>query len=66
MDSLSASTVGNASAATPGTVSGTASVLMLRKALDLQASSAAQLIESLPRPALASSGTLGTRLNTYA
>lgn len=66
MDSLSASTIGNASAATPGTTSGTASILMLRKALDLQASSAAQLIESLPQPALASSGTLGTRLNTYA
>lgn len=39
---------------------------MLRKALDLQASSAAQLIESPCPSALASSGTLGTRLNTYA
>jgi hypothetical protein len=58
--------VGNASAAALDTVSGQASLLMLRKTLDLQASSAAQLIQALPQPALATSGSLGTRVNRYA
>ena len=42
-----------------------ASVLVLKKALDMQASSATQLIASLPQPALATSGTLGTQVNTF-
>lgn len=65
MDSIGAA-VSGASAATPGSVQGAASVLVLKKALDLQAASATQLIEALPQPALASSGTLGTRVNTFA
>ena len=43
-----------------------ASVLVLKKALDTQAAGAVQLIQSLPQPALATSGALGTRVNTYA
>ena len=39
---------------------------LLKKALNLQASSAAQLIEALPQPALASSGAIGTQLNHFA
>ena len=40
---------------------------LLRKTLDQQASTAAQLIASIPSPqSLASSGSLGTRVNTYA
>lgn len=43
---------------------------VLKKALDVQASSAATMIDamqqSMPQPALATSGTLGTQLNTFA
>ncbi len=42
-------------------------LLVLRKALDLQAVSAATLLQALPQiPPLATSGTVGTRLNTFA
>ena len=66
MDSVNCATVNNASAADPGSVQGVASVLVLKKALDMQAASAAQLIQALPQPALATSGTVGTRVNAYA
>jgi len=42
-------------------------VNVLKKALDSNANTAAQLLQSVqPAPALASSGTLGTQVNTYA
>ena len=41
-------------------------VSVLKKALNLQATNAATLLQSLPQPALASSGSLGTQLNTFA
>jgi hypothetical protein len=41
----------------------TAQILVLKKALDLQASSAQTLLQTLP---LATSGTLGTQLNVLA
>ena len=66
MDAISSSTVANASAADPGTAAGAASLLVLKKALNLQASSAAQLIQALPQPALAAAGSVGTQVNTYA
>jgi hypothetical protein len=66
MDAVTSATVANASAASPGTVQGVAALLVLRKALDLQASSAAELIQALPQQALAASGLVGTRVNTYA
>lgn len=58
--------VGNASNAALGTAQGSASISMLRKSMDLQESTAAQLLQALPQPALATSGSLGTQLNTYA
>lgn len=66
MDAIVGSVTANASASTPGTVQGAAATSVLKKALDLQASSAATLIESLPPPALATSGALGTQVNTFA
>ena len=43
---------------------------VLKKARDVQASSAATMIDamkqSMPQPALATSGTLGTQVNTFA
>ena len=41
-------------------------VTVLRKAMDINAAAAVQLIEALPAPQLAASGTLGTQVNTYA
>jgi hypothetical protein len=66
MEAISSATVVNASAADPGTVAGAASLLVSKKALNMQASSAAQLIQALPQPVLAASGSLGTQVNTYA
>lgn len=46
---------------------GPASVLVLKKALDQQATNAAQLLQALPQmPSLATSGTLGRNVNTVA
>jgi hypothetical protein len=66
MGSITGVSLANACAADLGSVQGAAAVSVLKKALNLQASSAAQLIEALPQPALASSGSVGTQVNTYA
>lgn len=66
MDAVSSSIVANASAALPGTVQGTAAVWLVKKAVDLQAASTAQLLEALPQTALATSGSVGTQVNTVA
>lgn len=45
-------------------------MVVLKKALDMQAVSAATMIDamqqSMPQPPLATSGTLGTNVNTFA
>lgn len=66
MDAVSSATVSNASSADAGTVQGVAAIAMLRKSMDVQQAAAAQLIAALPQPALATSGSLGTQVNTYA
>ena len=58
--------VSQVSTATPGSVNAAASMLMLRKALELNAATAIQVLDAVPQPAPATSGTLGTRINTYA
>lgn len=62
----SATTVNNASSATPGSASSAAALLVLKKSMNLDAANAAALIQALPQPALATSGNLGTQVNTYA
>lgn len=50
-----------------GTVQGTASMLVLRKALDVQAAAAIALLDALPRqPVLATEGHVGRNVNVYA
>ncbi len=66
MDSVKSATVKNASSANLSSVQGAASVSVLKKALNAQAAGAAQLIASLPQPPLASSGSVGTKVNTFA
>jgi len=41
-------------------------ILVLKKALDMQAVSAVAMLQALPQPALARQGTVGTRVNTFA
>ncbi|TAL21514.1 MAG: putative motility protein [Aquabacterium sp.] len=65
----SATTVNNASSATPGSAGSAAALLVLKKSMNLDAANASALIQALPQPAqpaLATSGNLGTKLNTYA
>lgn len=58
--------VAAASSAGPGTVQGSAALPVLKKAIHSQAEEAAQLVEALPQPALATSGSVGTQVNSYA
>jgi hypothetical protein len=62
------STTSTALAATPGQgVPADVQTTMLRKAMDQDASTAAQLIASVPTPqSLATQGSVGTRVNTRA
>ena len=54
-------------AASQGPTADAVQIAVLKKALDAQAVAAATLIQSLPAaPALATEGSLGTRLTTYA
>jgi hypothetical protein len=56
-----------ATAATQGANADVVNLLVLRKALDMQAVSAMTLLQALPTtPALATGGNLGTRLNAFA
>ena len=69
MDAVNNATVSNASNADASTVQGQASIQMLKKSMDLQAQAAAQLISALPQqqqPPLATSGSVGTKVNTFA
>jgi Putative motility protein len=52
--------------AAAGSTAESAQIAVMKKARDLQSANAATLLQSLPQPALASSGTLGTNVNTYA
>ena len=56
-----------ATSAAQGTSADVVNLMVLRKALDMQAVSAMTLLQALPAtPALATSGNLGTQLNAFA
>ncbi|WP_027996265.1 YjfB family protein [Simplicispira psychrophila] len=64
---LTNSIVSTATAMASQTNSDALNVRVLKKALDIQANAAATLLQALPQPpALASSGSVGTKLNTFA
>ena len=64
---LSQSLVNAATAMASQKTSDAVNMTVLKKALDIQKSSAAQMLEALPQPQqLATSGSLGTQVNTYA
>ncbi|MBS1227624.1 MAG: hypothetical protein H6R17_901 [Proteobacteria bacterium] len=61
------SSVGSISAAVSQAQTGDAvGIAVLKKAIDLQAQGALQLIESLPQPATNSPPNLGQGVNTFA
>jgi hypothetical protein len=58
--------VQSATSAASAPASDAVNVLVLKKALNTQAAAAATLLQALPQPpALASTGTVGTRVNTF-
>ena len=67
MDLANTALVNDAGTGSPGTVQNSAQMMVLKKAINLQAQGVMELLGSLPpQPALASSGHLGTKLNAYA
>ena len=59
--------VNSASSGELGTAQAVASTLVLKKALDMQAAGAIELLNALPQqPALATEGSIGRNLNTFA
>ena len=67
MNIASTSAVQAATSAAASPTSDAVHIAVLKKALNNQAAAAASLIQALPQPpALASSGTVGTRVNTFA
>lgn len=64
---LTSSTGAPATTTAPaGSTAESAQIAVIKKSLDLQSANAATLLQSLPQPALATSGSLGTNVNTYA
>ena len=67
---LTNSIVNTATSLASAKTSDALNVVVLKKALDMQAVSAATMIDamqqSMPQPQLATSGTLGTNVNTLA
>jgi hypothetical protein len=56
-----------ATAAAQGETADAVNIAVLKKAIDIQANSALTLLQALPSPvALATSGTVGTQVNTFA
>ena len=58
--------VQSATAAAQGQTADAVNMLVLKKALDTQAAAAVTLLQALPQPQLATQGSVGTQLNTYA
>jgi hypothetical protein len=54
-----------ASTAAQSSTADSVNMLVLKKAMDLQATTAMTLLQTLPQPALATQGNVGTRVNTF-
>lgn len=66
MNISSTTSVQAAASAASSDTADSVNILVLKKALDMQASSATALLQALPQPALATEGTVGTQINTFA
>ena len=63
---LTNSIVNTATALASAKTSDAVNVTVLKKAIDMQEVTTATLLQALPQPQLATSGTLGTQVNTFA
>ena len=63
---LTNSIVNTATALASAKNSDAVNVTVLKKAIDMQEVTTATLLQALPQPQLATSGTLGTQVNTFA
>ncbi|MFT7774384.1 putative motility protein [Roseateles sp.] len=67
MDIANSTSVNVASRYAQADTADAVNILVLRKAIDVQAAGALALLSALPQqPALATEGTLGRHVNTYA
>lgn len=66
MNIASTPAVQAATAAAQSDTADQVNIMVLKKALDTQAVAALGLIQALPQPPLASQGSLGTKVNTFA
>jgi hypothetical protein len=70
MDPISSASSVAPTTAAAGSLQASAGISVMKKSEDLQANAVATLLAGVvqppPQPALATSGTLGTRVNTYA
>ena len=67
MNISSTTAVQAATSAAAGATPDAVNILVLKKALDIQAVAATTLIQALPQPpALATTGAVGTRVNDFA
>ncbi len=57
--------VQSATAAASGSTGDAVNILVLKKALDIQAQGAMTLLQALPQPPLATQGPVGTKVNTF-
>jgi hypothetical protein len=58
--------VQTATSAAQSSTSDAVNMLVLKKALNMQASAAMTLLQAIPQPPLATQGTVGTQVNTFA
>ena len=63
---LTNSIVNTATALASAKTSDAVNVTVLKKAIDMQEVTTATLLQALPQPQLATSGTLGTQVNAFA
>jgi hypothetical protein len=66
MNISSTSSVMAATSATENDNADRINILMLKKALNMQATTARILLQTLPQPVLATAGTIGTKVDTFA
>ena len=66
MNVSSSTTVQAATAAAQASPSDEVNMLVLKKAINQEASSVTQLLQALPQPPLATQGSVGTKVNTFA
>lgn len=66
MNISSTTSVQAATSAASSDTSDNINILVLKKALTMQATTAATLLQALPQPPLATQGSVGTKINTFA